>query len=124
MSNAECRSCRWSGGQCLGKCFNEEEFAPHDRFVDAQAFVDVVDAALEDAFPVFVVGGEVGGLAESGDGAKGKLTVGDGEGWTGGEFREREEATGGDGGGGGVGLGARKLAVGGGVVVPGRNAVV
>src|SRR6185503_17143145 len=109
-------------GEGFSERFDEEEFAPHDTFVDAQAFVDVVDAAFEDAFPVNVIGGEVVGAAEGVDGAKGELAIGDGERGAGGELGESEQATGGDGGGGRVGLGAREFAIGGGVVVPGGNA--
>src|SRR5579883_1670360 len=34
--------------------FAEEILAPHDRFVNTQSFVDVIDAAAEDSFPLGV----------------------------------------------------------------------
>src|SRR5262249_47026631 len=43
----------------LLQCFDEKELTPHDGLVDAEIFVDVVDAAAQDSFPTVAVFPEV-----------------------------------------------------------------
>ena len=55
--------------------FEEEVLAPHDGLVDAQVFVEVVDAVLEDAFPLGVVPGDVAVAAEGVEDIEGGVSV-------------------------------------------------
>ena len=45
--------------QDLGDGFEEEEVAPHHRLIDAQLFVEMIDAVLQHAFPAGVGPGQV-----------------------------------------------------------------
>jgi len=38
-------------GGDFGESFDEEIFAPHDGFIDAEVFLGVIDTVLEDALP-------------------------------------------------------------------------
>ena len=43
----------------MRQCLNEEIFTPHHGFIHTQVLVDMINAALQDAFPVLVLGGQV-----------------------------------------------------------------
>ncbi len=45
--------------QGFGQCFDKEEFAPHDGFVNTEIFFGVVHAVFQNAFPTGGFDGQV-----------------------------------------------------------------
>jgi len=49
------RSCLAQCSQRFGQRFYEKEFAPHYALIDAQSLMNVVNAALQDTFPIGIL---------------------------------------------------------------------
>jgi hypothetical protein len=93
-------------GGNLGERLDEKVFAPHDRFIDTEVFLGVIDAVLEDAFPAGRIDGKVFRLDKRVEYGERCFAVGFGALRRFGLLGQIQQPAGGDGAGGGFFLGA------------------